>query len=100
MLPREVSLCLYRVIQEGLRNIAKHAQARHAQISLGQDNGGLRLIIQDDGLGFDPAQLRRKAGLGLASMRERVANVTGRTAGALGTGTRDAPRGQHPLGAS
>ena len=55
VLPLEVSLCLYRVIQEGLRNIAKHARARHAQISLGQDNGGLRLIIQDDGLGFDPA---------------------------------------------
>jgi PAS domain S-box-containing protein len=72
VLPREVSLCLYRVTQEGLRNIAKHARARHAEISLGQDNGGLRLIIQDDGLGFDPAQLRRKAGLGLASMRERV----------------------------
>jgi PAS domain S-box-containing protein len=70
--PREVSLCLYRVTQEGLRNIAKHSRARHAQISLGQDNGSLRLVIQDDGLGFDPAQLRRKGGLGLASMSERV----------------------------
>jgi signal transduction histidine kinase len=76
-LPDEVALCLYRVVQEALRNIALHAQAGEVHISMTGTDDMLYLAVNDDGLGFDPKVVRRKAGLGLASMRERVRLIDG-----------------------
>src|SRR5262249_30783772 len=51
--PAGVSLCLYRVTQEGLGNVARHAQARHAHVTVGRDGDDVVLTIADDGRGFD-----------------------------------------------
>jgi PAS domain S-box-containing protein len=67
-----VSLCLYRVAQEALHNVIRHAQAKHAGVILGKDDGRLRLTVWDDGRGFDPEAARASDGVGLASMEERV----------------------------
>jgi PAS domain S-box-containing protein len=74
---REVKVCLYRVVQEALRNIAKHSRARQAKIELTGDREGLTLKVVDDGVGFEVEQQSAAAGMGLASMRERVASATG-----------------------
>jgi PAS domain S-box-containing protein len=74
-----VSLCLYRIAQEALHNVARHSRARHAHVRLTRDADTLVLQIADSGVGFDP-QNRQHAGLGLVSMRERVAFVRGELA--------------------
>ena len=73
----DTSLCLYRVTQEGLRNIAKHARARYVGITLECDDGRLVLTIRDDGAGFKPGCAKLTPGIGLASMRERVQYAKG-----------------------
>jgi signal transduction histidine kinase len=78
-LPPDSALCLYRVAQESLRNVARHAQATKVEISLRAKDGTCELEVRDDGVGFDGNQ-RRGAGLGLASMGERVLLVGGRLA--------------------
>ena len=88
-LPAEVQVNLYRIAQEALNNIARHAQARHASLRLDRAvDGALRLRIKDDGRGFDPAAV--PAGhLGMVIMRER-AQATGaalRVESAPGGGT-------------
>jgi len=75
--PSEVALCLYRITQESLRNIAKHAAARKVSVTLYGVGRALRLSIKDDGRGFDRRQAEAKGGLGLISMRERVRLVGG-----------------------
>jgi PAS domain S-box-containing protein len=77
-LPRDVSLSIYRIVQESLNNIAKHACARRAAVCLRASETGLQLSIRDDGLGFDPAEVRKKPGLGLSSIRERLRLVDGK----------------------
>lgn len=76
-IPPQTSLCIYRVIQESLRNIAKHARARHVDISLKLSANHLLATIEDDGAGFEPKCARHTPGIGLASMRERVQYVQG-----------------------
>ena len=76
-IPPETALCVYRVIQEGLRNIAKHAHARHVDIFLKRTANHLLATIEDDGAGFEPRCARHTPGIGLASMRERVQYVNG-----------------------
>jgi signal transduction histidine kinase len=76
-MPRPVALCLYRVTQEALRNITRHAGARRARVTLRCEAGSIRLVVDDDGSGFDPDAVRRRPSLGLASMRQRVAAVGG-----------------------
>jgi PAS domain S-box-containing protein len=76
-LSRDVSLSIYRIIQEGLNNIAKHACASRVKVALQRTDGRLCLSIQDDGIGFDAAEVRQKPGLGLSSMRERVRVIHG-----------------------
>jgi signal transduction histidine kinase len=71
-LPRDVALSLFRIAQEGLRNIARHSAAKQAEVSLRRLDGGLQLVIRDDGAGFDPAQHRVRVSLGHASMRQRA----------------------------
>ena len=70
-------LCLYRVAQEALRNVASHAQARQVTVSLDQLNGRLLMEVADDGRGFDPTVTARRSGLGLVSLRERVRMLGG-----------------------
>jgi signal transduction histidine kinase len=71
----DVSLCLYRIVQEALHNVARHSQAREAQVSVTCNEGHLELLVVDSGVGFDPGHAH--AGLGLVSMRERVAILKG-----------------------
>ena len=76
----DAALCLYRVTQEALRNVVRHARADRVEISLRETAGGCELEIRDNGVGFDPVKPRSGPGLGHASMRERVHLVGGRLA--------------------
>ena len=72
-------MCLYRVVQEALRNIAKHADARQVHITLRRVEEEVQLAVADDGKGFDLAKARELGGgLGLRSIEERVRLVGGR----------------------
>jgi signal transduction histidine kinase len=71
-LPKEAALGLYRVAQEALRNVGRHAKASIVQLSLALSSEGLRLTVSDDGCGFDPNLQSRRPSLGHASMRERI----------------------------
>jgi two-component system, NarL family, sensor kinase len=75
--PKDVALCVYRVAQEALRNVVKHAGAEEARVSLIGSGRELILTVQDRGVGFDPAEVRAREGLGLSSMGERVRLVRG-----------------------
>jgi signal transduction histidine kinase len=70
--PRDVALCLFRIAQEGLRNIARHAGATRVEVGLRRMDDGLQLTVKDNGAGFDPAQHRAGVSLGHAGMRQRV----------------------------
>jgi len=74
---KDATLCLYRVAQEALNNVARHARARTASVVLRQVDGGLLLAIRDDGVGFEPGEPRARGSLGLVSMRERLRLVNG-----------------------
>ena len=78
-LPEELKTVLFRVAQEALTNISKHAFAREVRISLQADIEGLRLSVADDGRGFDlqAVQLDPSRGIGLRNMRERVEAIGG-----------------------
>ena len=84
-----VQLTAYRLVQEALTNIAKHAQARTLSLTLSAAEGGARLVVQDDGRGFEPATAPRSAH-GLVGMRYRVVSDGGRLQlqSAPGQGTR------------
>ncbi|HWO70851.1 MAG TPA: sensor histidine kinase [Actinomycetota bacterium] len=74
-LSREVEIVLYRVAQEAIANAIKHAGASNVRVSVLSEDGTARLVVQDDGVGFEPrqtAELVRQGHYGLASMRERV----------------------------
>jgi signal transduction histidine kinase len=73
-LPPEIATCLYRVAQEALRNVAKHAHAKRAAMTVWMSGASLHLSIKDSGTGFEPTERR---GLGLVSMQERVRAVNG-----------------------
>ncbi|HEY2543329.1 MAG TPA: GAF domain-containing protein [Gaiellaceae bacterium] len=76
-LPAEVETALYRIVQESLTNIVKHARASSVSIVLGRKRDSVTVVVEDDGVGFDPARTN-DAGLGLIGMRERVALVGGK----------------------
>ena len=92
-LPADTELTLYRILQEALKNVEKHARARHVTVCLRLRRAFVQLTINDDGIGFDPdhhpAGRNRKGGLGLLSMRERASYVGGalKVKSALGKGT-------------
>ncbi len=75
--PYPVALTLYRIVQEALHNVAKHARAHDVLVTLESWDGGLRLGIRDDGQGFDPARLNPRASLGLFALRERLRAIGG-----------------------
>jgi signal transduction histidine kinase len=76
-LPADLETMFYRIAQEALTNVAKHARARHVSMLLMMRDGYAALVIEDDGVGFVPGRARDDA-LGLRGMRERVALVGGR----------------------
>jgi PAS domain S-box-containing protein len=76
-LPKDISLCLFRVLQEALQNAVKHSGARRFGVELMGDSSGIRLAVTDDGVGFDQQSMDKQHGLGLISMRERVRMVHG-----------------------
>jgi two-component system CheB/CheR fusion protein len=76
-IPVEVSLCLYRVTQECLHNIAKHSGARQVAVEIRGNEDGVLLSIADNGTGFDPGLVADQSGLGLVGIRERVRLVDG-----------------------
>jgi PAS domain S-box-containing protein len=73
--PRELASCLYRVAQESLQNVAKHARAKHVWFALTSRDKTLTLSIADDGVGFDLEEVKGRGGLGLVSMEERARMV-------------------------
>ncbi len=74
--PRE-ALALYRIAQEALGNVAKHANAKQATVRLERADGVVRLTVSDDGVGFAPARAGDAGGLGLLNMRARVRALHG-----------------------
>lgn len=76
-LPREIGLCLFRVLQEALHNAAKHSGVKQIEVQLHEESGEIHLIIRDLGKGFDIEAARQGRGLGLTSMQERVRLVNG-----------------------
>jgi signal transduction histidine kinase len=72
-----LSLCLYRVAQEALRNVARHSGGSSVEIALRAVGGGLELTVRDNGVGFDPTRKQGRPSLGLAGMRQRLALVDG-----------------------
>ena len=88
-LPPDLTLCVFRVVQEALQNAVKHSGAREVSVRLTGSDGGLALTIADDGTGFD-VDGAMGSGLGLISMRERLEAVGGTLAiqSAPGAGTR------------
>jgi PAS domain S-box-containing protein len=75
--PGDVALCLYRAVQQALRNVATHANASHAWVTLARIGNRLELTISDNGRGFEP-EVARIRGLGLLSIEERTHLVNGR----------------------
>jgi signal transduction histidine kinase len=76
-LPREISLCLFRVLQEALQNAMKHSGKRCFAVSLKRALNEIQLSVQDSGVGFDPEKVIAGCGLGLTSMKERLKLVGG-----------------------
>jgi len=76
-LPQEISLCLFRVLQEALHNAAKHSGVERIDVQLAENSAEIQLIVSDSGKGFDINAASRSGGLGLMSMQERVRLVGG-----------------------
>jgi len=77
-LSQEISLCLFRVMQEALQNAIKHSGSRHFDVSLRGGLNEIQLTVLDSGIGFDPEDATRGSGLGLTSIRERLKLVNGK----------------------
>ena len=71
------ALCIYRIAQEALGNVAKHAQAKQVQVRLTRSDGRVCLSVSDDGVGFNADGSGKSGGLGLINMRERVRQLNG-----------------------
>jgi signal transduction histidine kinase len=85
----EAALALYRIAQEALNNVVKHARARNARLDISATEKEIVLVVSDDGQGFEPAAARRGR-WGMTTMRERADAVGGRLSveSAPGSGTR------------
>jgi signal transduction histidine kinase len=77
-LPPTIETNLYRIVQEALSNVARHAQATHADVLLERRGGQIVTIIEDNGIGFDPETKKASNRLGLLGMRERAEMMGGR----------------------
>ncbi len=76
-LPRNIAICIFRVAQTALRNVIRHSGARNVTVTLHGTDRTLELRVNDDGVGFDVSKAKRKGGLGLVSMEERVRPIGG-----------------------
>jgi signal transduction histidine kinase len=76
-LPDEISLTLFRALQEALQNAAKHSGSRDFEVSLISRSSEIQLTVCDSGVGFDPEEAWKGRGLGLTSIRERLKLVNG-----------------------
>jgi signal transduction histidine kinase len=88
-LPDDVRTCVYRVIQEALTNVARHAQAHRIRLSVRREGESVTAAVEDDGIGFNTAQTRLP-GVGLLGIHERVQELSGKVhlASSPGKGTR------------
>jgi PAS domain S-box-containing protein len=88
-LPRKVSLCLFRIMQEALHNAIEHSGSQHFRVSLKGRGSDIELAVHDTGSGFKPEQAFKGRGLGLGSMKERLKLVEGKISidSELGRGT-------------
>jgi len=76
-IPNEVTLCLFRIAQEALRNVVKHSGGTEAEVELSGHGDRIDLCISDSGVGFSPEHVKAETGLGLISIRERLRLVGG-----------------------
>lgn len=77
-IPPEISLCLYRVVQQSLSNVHKHAKTDRVRVFLCREENSVKLVVEDEGVGFDPdAPNQGSGGIGLISMSERVLALGG-----------------------
>ena len=95
-IPKDIALCAYRVVQESLRNVAKHSAAKAAEVVLAIAGNDLYLSVRDEGRGFD-IETARSRGLGMVSVEERVRALPGNRAGHLATESRNDPDSANPL---
>src|SRR5438270_10365030 len=79
-LPKDVSLCLFRVAQEALHNAVKYSGGSQFAVALFATEDEIQLVVRDTGTGFDVEQAKKNRGLGLVSMQERINLVYGRFA--------------------
>lgn len=88
-LPREITTALFRIFQESLTNVARHAEAKNVRVNLREQSGWLSLEVSDDGRGITEADMSKADAFGLLGMRERIAPLRGRCEirGAPGQGT-------------
>jgi signal transduction histidine kinase len=105
-LSAETETAIYRIVQEALHNIAKHAQAQNAAVTMDRVDGKIKLSVEDDGIGIFPKTNYRGNSFGLAGIKERVGMLGGevRVASPKGQGTRidvtvpaTEPEKPHPL---
>jgi len=75
--PPDISLCLFRVLQEALHNSVKHSGVRRFEARMWGTSNQIDLMVQDSGVGFDSEAAKKSRGLGLISMQERVKLVKG-----------------------
>lgn len=73
-LPDEHKTCIFRVVQEALNNVCRHANANSVEIHLSAPGRGIAVVVQDDGRGFQPTRMK---GVGLIGMQERVESLGG-----------------------
>ena len=73
----EQELQVYRIVQELVANTLKHARASEINIQLNEHDDIVNLLVEDDGVGFDPLNLRKEAGMGLENLKARVAKLNG-----------------------
>ncbi|MES9829513.1 MAG: sensor histidine kinase [Candidatus Thiodiazotropha sp.] len=76
-IPEELKTVFYRIVQESLNNALKYSQAKQVKVSLWHTQNALQLTVEDDGVGFDPVEIKDRLGMGLMSMRERAESACG-----------------------
>ena len=91
-LPSDIELAAYRIVQEALTNIARHAHATSCRVTLRRNHETLEVIVEDNGRGFNAGELERapRRGLGLLGVTERVTHLNGQISirSGLGQGTK------------
>jgi signal transduction histidine kinase len=76
--PPQIALCLFRIAEEALQNVGRHARASQIEVSLQRSDRGFRICIRDNGVGFEPEHPHERASLGLASMQQRIYRLGGK----------------------